>query len=448
MADFTLPPRAQNGLTNPFLFEQRKFYKDRVYPYQNVIPLDMLYEKPFYGKVDIYGNPVYPSETYMEQLGGQGFLTVLNFVADAFRDFKGFMDARINGQETDLYYLFKRFRPVGGSTSIHDRYHKHFIDAVFQVFINEYMVQPKFKKKVNDFSSFTKEFIKFCDTVKYIIPITKLAFSTSTLCPNSISGLFIELEIENYDNDRVKYEKFISNPGFSKYIAAAATFGFYVDKNAPWRIAANLDSPQMLDYMAPYGIHIQDNSLFKEYFYKTATFDYEGLKRYLYNAYRTFLIGQEKQIKYEVANCIGALWEEIASNKYRIYSIKSKREVLPDSYEEFEKIYDDSFFIPIYFDVRLAESNTIYSEHRYKAEFKKIMNFYKIFGVEGATSYITNLTQQTRIYEKPPVDSKGSYKIKYFGKNTISGLYSYTEYGKMDEKDKTATAAAKIEMPY
>ena len=47
---------------------------------------------------------------------------------------------------------------------------------------------------------------------------------------------------------------------------------------------------------------------------------------------------------------------------------------------------------------------------------------------------------QTKIYEKPPIDGKYPYKIKYFGKKTISGLHAHSVYGSIDNGKKNGVS--------
>ena len=435
MFEIDLPPLGNNGLRNPALFEQRKFYKNKVFsnPYLPT-PLDILYEKPFYGKVDVYGNPVYPSETYMKQLPGEGFITALNFVVDAFTDLKSFLDYAISGQRTVVSDLFKTFVPKGSTNNFHDLYHNHFVVVVFELFVNEYLSFPQIKVKIKTFKDFVNHFVNFCDEMALDFPITKTGFATSTLCPNNISGLFINLADEQFGDDFVNYNKFISNPGFEKYVNAAASYGFYVNKNAPWQIVMNLDSPKATEYMLPYGISLDDNSLFSTYFYKTEYSDYESIKRYLYNSYRIFLMGNEYYEENKTSNYIVAFWDEVTAAKYKTLSTKLAREKIPDTYEEFEKNYGDQMLLEAYLRIRLREAGMKFSRKRIKSEMRKMRDYTKVFGIKGATAHVTTLTKQTKIYEKPPTDEKYPYKIKYFGNKTISGLHAHEFYDTMDKK--------------
>ena len=68
------PPQGYNDLENPDLFRERLFYKQDTFggnSMEDTVPIDILYEKPFYGKVDIRGRTVYPSEANMVDLPGR-----------------------------------------------------------------------------------------------------------------------------------------------------------------------------------------------------------------------------------------------------------------------------------------------------------------------------------------------------------------------------------------
>jgi hypothetical protein len=242
---------------------------------------------------------------------------------------------------------------------------------------------------------------------------------------------------EKFGDDAVNYEKFISKDGFELYAQAAANYGFYVNKNAPWQIVMNLDSPQAATYMIPYGISVDDNSLFSTYFYKVELFDYESIKRYLYNSYKIFLLGgNEYYEENKVCNYIASFHEQVSANKYTTVSTTIARETISDDYKEFEKTYEDHMFLEAFYKIRLREAGMKLSATKMKSDLKKMSDYQKVFGIKGALAHIATVTKQTKIYEKPPIDGKYPYKIKYFGKKTISGLHAHSVYGNIDKEDK------------
>ena len=96
-------------------YKFRKFYKDKAYPefppdygvheqgfVSNPLPIDLWYDKPYFGRYDLGGNPIYLLERNLKQLpsknANESFFAV-NFVVDAFEDLqKHFLQASISKQ--------------------------------------------------------------------------------------------------------------------------------------------------------------------------------------------------------------------------------------------------------------------------------------------------------------------------------------------------------------
>ena len=434
------PPFGSNSIKEPFLFEQRLLYKQKSFSRLfDPTPLDTIYEKPFYGKVDIYGTPVYPSEIDMAQIPGDGLLLTLNFVAAAFRDLKEHVDWALKSEQRIFNDLFSSFMPKAATKNIHQTYHDHFVKNVYEVFMNGYIKVPKINKKIKNFDNFITEFTHFTRMMSSQFPITKTGFIVSPFCPNAISGLFIELEMQPQDSDYIKYTRFLSQPSFNRFLKVADSFGFYVDKNVPWRIAANMDSPITINYMNAFGVGIKDNSVFSNFFYKSEYFSYESIKARLWNIYVTLITNSQTYgTEYKVKNYTPAPWVDIASNKYETCISEGYREVVSLDFEnEFKEKYNDEYFLPVYFKLRLEESKIEFKQRHFTAAMKKILNLYRAYGIQPAISYMSELLKKTNIYEIPPIDKIPPYRIKYFGDATSSGLYSYLVPDIMNKKDKS-----------
>ena len=73
-------------------------------------------------------------------------------------------------------------------------------------------------------------------------PITRSGFCLSSHNDVKSSGLIIELTKLNHNLDSYKGE-IIQTLEFKCFLDLAYSYGFYVDKNAPWRLMSNLDDP-------------------------------------------------------------------------------------------------------------------------------------------------------------------------------------------------------------
>lgn len=421
------------------MFEERLAYKQASfsYPYDPV-PLDMIYEKPFYGKVDIYGNTVYPSEVNMVQLPGSGLLLVHDFVAKAFNRLKEVVDLHITSRERRFADIFSGgFVPKAATRNFHKLYQEHFVENVYNVFTNDYILNtPENNRNVKKFSDYVKQFVDFSEFMQDQFPITKTGFIMSTMCPNAISGLIIEVESAPMSDDALKYENFISKPSFAEYLKVASGFGFYVDKHCPWRLAVNMDHWYMNQaFMAAFGTTLKDNIVFKDYFYRAEYYSYEDFKARMWNGYQ-MLISSPDTVSYglvpQVKNCIKTTWGDVASNTYNTVYTEGLREPLSDEYDgKFQLDYPDSFFLPHYFKIRTSESELNYDDKDFRAKLKKILNINKIRGVHEAINLIEKYTKQSKIYVKNAKNENYPSRIKYFGNSVNSGLHSYEEPDKV-----------------
>jgi hypothetical protein len=250
----------------------------------------------------------------------------------------------------------------------------------------------------------------------------------STDCPNSISGLIIDLQEGPCDKDALKYENFISKTSFEHYIQIVSGYGFFIDKNVPWRIAANLGHKTMEKYMTAFGTSIKNNSVFEDYFYKAEYYSYEDFKTRMWNGYQMLLLDPDTSnwgTEYKVRNCIKALWNDVGNNVYKTIYKESSRDIISTDYDkQFQMNFPNSFFLPHYFKIRVAESKLGYSNRKINLWTKKILAANDTYGIYKAVDIIEDLTKQSRVYTG--TKNPGSpQKIKYFGKSTNSGLYSY-----------------------
>jgi hypothetical protein len=250
--DLEKKPLGENNLSSFAMFNERDKYKKEVYPiYGIVTPYDLWYDptKHYLGKLDTQGNALITREKYLKQLPGSVNAFALDFVVDAFNDFKQkyvFLNKRLSEGTP-----FNQLDPTGGWRSSPVDYNDY-LDSVFDLFAKDYMTQNKRDQKVIDFKSFLNEFYKFVKNSEGNMPITFSGFIRSGFCSPKSSGLMIELSDDPYSNDADKYDNFIKDVNFECYVNTAAEFGFRVDKNFPGRLIADVTSDKMQQYMSAY----------------------------------------------------------------------------------------------------------------------------------------------------------------------------------------------------
>ena len=207
-------PFGENNLSAFAMFTQRSKYKKDTYPiYGIVTPYDLWYDssKHYFGKLDSNGNALITREKYLKQLPGSVNAFALDFVVDAYNDFKE-KYTFLNKRQTEGT-PFNQLDPTGGWKSAPVDYNEY-LNSVFDLFAKDYMSQEKRDEKMIDFKSFLNLFSNFINNAEGNIPITFSSFIKSEFCSPKSSGLMIEISDDPYSNDADKYDNFIKNINF------------------------------------------------------------------------------------------------------------------------------------------------------------------------------------------------------------------------------------------
>jgi len=239
--DFPIP-QGNNNLSSLAMFTQRKYYSEIIYPneFWAPIPFDLWNTRPLFGKVNQKGDPVFAPSTYLKQV--ENNVWVLDFVADAFADFKTeFLFLNKNNPAGTPYELLIPTRGWASGLNLYDNY----MDTVYDLFIN-YLESNKVQNNLLDFSEFMEVFYHFINNTSPNIPITFGQFVMSKNCPPTISGLMIDISTDYHGNDADKFNHFLNgNNCFICFAKTAERFGFKLDKNFPGRLIADINSPVM-----------------------------------------------------------------------------------------------------------------------------------------------------------------------------------------------------------
>lgn len=253
-------PFGRNDLGSHAMFIEREKYHEEVYPtVVSATPWDLWYDtsKSYLGKIDSEKNPFFVRQKYLKQIKSEvsDDVWALDFVADAFKDFKEkftFFN-QYNVDNTPFQFL----EPYNAWTNVTVDYN-NYLSPVFETFVHDFMTSNQRDPKLLDFKSFLKLFMKFLSYSEGNIPLTLSKFILSPYSSPTASGLMIELANHSYGDDAAKYNDFIKNICFECYVKTAAQHGFKIDKNYPARLIADIKSPAMQRYMAVYPMRVSD----------------------------------------------------------------------------------------------------------------------------------------------------------------------------------------------
>lgn len=273
-------------------FLERKKYKETAF-FEGAKMLDTWYEKPNYG---LYTTAFEPVVLNTDDSGSNlvifGDYAPASISAPPFvvQTFNAFRSEYLEKQSTSAL-SFPKF--LDGLTPV-----SAFInfEAVYQRYIALLVseVSSIMSRKINDSFSFEAVFDEIVQTNLSKFPITRSGFLLSNKCPMNVSGLCIELASLEYNDDAKKGE-LLQSKDFVCFVESANDHGFYVDKNAPWRLVADLDSDAMIENLSQYRENTDVENILNKTF-RTKT-HYEDISSfyYFYSSVRSRIAAKMKQ---------------------------------------------------------------------------------------------------------------------------------------------------------
>ena len=259
---------ATNDSRSKAAFIERTEYRKSAYPsfVGFSSPIDMWYEKGLYGKVDEDYNPVITTGSWTIGVGDGTITTptlkklpsdadevfAMNFVADAYSDLRDYIYQAANmGQYNITATKFLPLEPKAGWSSYPNQYRKY-SNILYKSYGTDFLEVNQRASEVKSFTTFVNSFSGFLEDMMPEFPVTPSGFVLSKRYSPESTGLIIELIDAAHGDDKVKYEDVIQDPNFLFFVGAARQFGFMIDKNAPWRLVADIKSSKMQEYMSKY----------------------------------------------------------------------------------------------------------------------------------------------------------------------------------------------------
>ncbi len=289
---FPKPADSQNIMDDDVVDDQSKYQGTSRKIFIPFSSIDFMHEKAFYGRIDTRNRSIYPSEKVLKLVNNTDDVFLVNFVADAANDMiKKIQILKETGKlsKDSVFYEFKVKR---GWESFVQNHHRA-MTSLYESFISKYVNIPSIFTKITNFKEYSREFILFLNAFLPKFPITRTNMQLRRATSPRVSGLIFEIAEDPHDDDEKKYTKFILDKHFLQIQNIANGYGFMVDRNAPWRFIADLESPQMLARMTEMGFPATNTlqSMFDKYYYKTHLYEVDSLRNYFNSFYDSFLEG-------------------------------------------------------------------------------------------------------------------------------------------------------------
>lgn len=277
-------PSGKNGDDTTDLFLSRTIYDKYVLENRKVSPVRSWGSQLLYGRIDFVGDAVFPKSNLLRAVNYNSSEEILLIepVAQAATDLFQFFEKTKRKNFRVPGGLLENIKPVLGFVNIFERYDRY-MRAIYGDFENIT------SRKIKNFEHFIRIFKNHLQDVSK--DVTFSSFVLSKYAHPRMSGLVLEISKEDFSDDDKKSE-YILDPNFDFYYAAALKFGFKIDKNAPWRLIADINSPVMKQYYTE-SENFSEN-VFESYFSKAFEEDIRLLKNYMVNFYLSYSFANKK----------------------------------------------------------------------------------------------------------------------------------------------------------
>jgi len=245
-------------------FEERKKYADFIFPLSTDASRSFNFwgSDKFFGRVNQAGNPVLVSGRRLKQLGAAESgktCYALDFVADAWRDFSDKVKSEIASGRLYGSGPYSKLEVQRGWSDIYTDYHSYITQDLYPAFQNTFMNLPTRKRRIANFDGFLEVFDEFAGLIiKDAGPITLSGFVESIYSSPVNTGLVIETSKADHDEDLNKEVNFLYDENYRLVVKLASQYGFYIDKNAPWRFVCDPASRAAQEYMIGVSMVSQD----------------------------------------------------------------------------------------------------------------------------------------------------------------------------------------------
>jgi len=352
-------------------------------------------ERVYYGRVDPSLSPVYPDTQfikavpYVRQPETTPFL--MDFVADMFATLseKFFRSCKL-GQIPQNDPFFTDLVAYNAYLDPADDY-RDYITTVLDTFNNDYLFAENREKDVKTVEQYVNHLVKFSEQLGPTFPLTFSGFMLSTQSSIFSTGLAVTIADLPADNDEIKDDLFIRNTTFPLFLNFAKETGFSVNKNVPYMLVADLESPITKRYMARYLIG-STQSAFSTRYKQTYTSDFDKLFDNIITSYRVF-VNKKNYVK-TLKPCNGKTISETSYKENINNNVISRL------------ISNNNLFINLYINIRNIEEDKPLNDNELMT-FKRDMNQYiERYGRDEVVRLIAEKFTSVRKFKDGGVFSK------------------------------------------
>ena len=297
--------------------------------YDNDLPVDFFNQNFIdfnsqnrYGVVDTKNNLILPRFDKMKPFKDSKGKEVLSFVSRAYEEFGKDLIKQIEAGNWEKGSIFRTIQPAQAFVSPIDAFNEFMTKQFRQLMPTKKKSQKQLvsiynNRNIVDFKSFVRVFEQYVVSVNYNFPYTLTGFLERH---NNLA--FSGLQIEFVKKDKNNFDKkleYIEDPAFNRYLLLAEKHGFFVNRNMPWTLIANIDSPPMQKYASiDAGITIGTKGILSRYFQPATDLSFEFFTKYLVGSYNSVASSEPTMSYLEFSNDMCSGYKRVIINRQMV----------------------------------------------------------------------------------------------------------------------------------
>jgi len=346
----------------------------------------LLNEKIFIGRVDGSFNPVFVNQKELDNFGPESNTKVgLRVVTEAYKDMKrkydrDFAQGYINQNAPALTELSVKKAFINPFDD-----YKNNLRSRTEDFLT-YVKNNRLINNIEDFDSFVNPFLQYIKDTAKERPITRsMYFLTRKYSPLS-TGLAFEVDNAPYSEDQYKIDAYYRQKNFQYFKNLASRYGFVIDKNIPWRLVADLNSPQMTPYIEKaFGFPGGSNYVLGVAYTQTYGDDIPSIINLMVQFYNRIAQHRARTVIKESGPTVGAGGRSTFNMCSKQRKTIRRRQVDP---RRIPNAYPDEFWLDKYVRIRNIETGLDYNDAQVEQISKNAGNIVKKLDRPSAMRYV------------------------------------------------------------
>ena len=227
------------------------------------------------------------------------------------------------------------------------------------------------------FDEFVPFFMKFLEKFLKISPVTRSSYLISKKSTPMSSGFCLEVAPLKHSRDEEKSKFFLEDENFHMLRHLAAASGFAVDKNAPWRLVADISSAKIIEFAAKRVPGISTAGDILDYYFEDARDsgdELEEFKKMVSRTYSAFVLERPSVSK------------RVMGSNQEVYAQQSKR--TKEGFDSINARFTNEFWYDKFVKVKNIEFDLGYGDLETKKLAKSAADLESSLDRARATGYL------------------------------------------------------------